>query len=131
MPEVRQVIKTQMKYSMKKLQEKLLNTFLKATSDLKTKKAVEWALHDIYEVVYIIFLLVGIYAILHWSGVALVIATIIWLFLMYGWNAFSYKSRQILLGYLYPEGFDEKEMQENQVNNLLQQMDKLIKELNE
>lgn len=116
---------------MKKLSEKLLNAFINATKDLKSKRAVEWCLHDIYEVIYIVFLLVGIYAIITWSGWALFTATIIWLFLMYGWCWFEYKSRQILLGYLYPETFDAEEIEQNQLNNLFTQIDNVIKALNE
>lgn len=114
-----------------KLKEKLLETFLKATSDLRTKKQVEWALHDIYATCYVLFLLLGIYAIATFSGWALCIAMIIYLFLMYGFGWFEYKSREILLGYLYPEGFEEKELQKNSLNQLFQEVDHLIKQLNE
>ena len=114
-----------------KLKEKLLQTFLKATSSIKSKRSVEWALHDIYATCYVLFLLLGIYAIATWSGFALCIAMVIYLFLMYGFGWFEYKSREILLGYLYPEGEDAEEMQENQMNNLFKQIDNLIKELNE
>ena len=114
-----------------KLKETLLQTFLNATSDLKTKKQVEWCLHDIYETGFVIFVILGFYSIVTWSGWALFTAMVIWVFLIYGWNWFSYKSRQILLGYLYPEGFEEKELQENELNQLFAQVDKLIQELNE
>ena len=114
-----------------KLKEKLLQAFLKATSSIKSKRSVEWALHDIYATCYVLFLLFGIYAIATWSGWALFIAMMIWLFLIYGFGWFEYKSREILLGYLYPEGEDAEEMQENQMNNLFKQIDNLIKELNE
>ena len=114
-----------------KLKEKLLEKFIKATSDLKTKRQVEWCLHDIYETGFVLFVILGFYAIVSWSGWALFFAMLIWLALVYGWNWFSYKSREILLGYLYPEGFEVKEMEEHQLNNLFQQVDNLIKELNE
>ena len=114
-----------------KLKEKLLETFIKATSDLKTKRQVEWCLHDIYETGFVLFVILGFYSIITWSGWALFLAMLIWFALIYGWNWFSYKSRQILLGYLYPENFDTEELQENQLNNLFQQVDNLIKELNE
>lgn len=114
-----------------KLKEKLLETFIKATSDLKTKRQVEWCLHDIYETGFVLFVILGFYSIITWSGWALFLAMLIWFALIYGWNWFSYKSRQILLGYLYPENFETEELQENQLNNLFQQVDNLIKELNE
>lgn len=114
-----------------KLKEKLLETFIKATSDLKTKRQVEWCLHDIYETGFVLFVILGFYSIITWSGWALFLAMLIWLALVYGWNWFSYKSRQILLGYLYPENFETEELQENQLNNLFQQVDNLLKSLNE
>lgn len=114
-----------------KLKEKLLQAFLKATSSIKSKRGVEWMLHDVYTTFYILFLIAGFYAIMTWSGWALFIAMMIWLFLIYGFGWFEYKSREILLGYLYPEGEDAEEMQENQMNNLFKQIDNLIKELNE
>jgi hypothetical protein len=116
---------------MKKLQEKLLLMFLNATSSIKSKRQVEWCLHDIYETLYIVFIISGFYAIITWSGWALLLAMLIWLFLMYGFGWFEYKSRQLLLGYLYPEGEDVQELQENQLNNLFTQIDNLIKTLNE
>lgn len=114
-----------------KIKEKLLETFIKATSDLKTKRQVEWCLHDIYETGFVLFVILGFYSIITWSGWALFLAMLIWLALVYGWNWFSYKSRQILLGYLYPENFETEELQENQLNNLFQQVDNLLKSLNE
>lgn len=114
-----------------KLKEKLLQTFLKATSSIKSKRSVEWALHDVYETLYIIFIIAGFYAIVTFSGWALFLAMIIWLFLIYGFGWFEYKTRQILLGYLYHEGEDVEEVQENQINNLFKQVDELIKQLNE
>lgn len=114
-----------------KLKEKLLETFIKATSDLKTKRQVEWCLHDIYETGFVLFVILGFYSIITWSGWALFLAMLIWFALVYGWNWFSYKSRQILLGYLYPENFETEEIQENQLNNLFQQVDNLLKSLNE
>lgn len=114
-----------------KLKEKLLETFIKATSDLKTKRQVEWCLHDIYETGFVLFVILGFYSIITWSGWALFLAMLIWFALVYGWNWFSYKSRQILLGYLYPENFETEELQENQLNNLFQQVDNLLKSLNE
>ena len=114
-----------------KLKEKLLNIFLNATKDLKTKRQVEWCLHDIYETGFIIFVVLAIVAIATWSGWALFLALTVWLFLIFGWDWFSYKSREILLGYLYPENFEADEMQENQLNNLFKQIDNVIKVLNE
>ena len=114
-----------------KLKERLLQTFLRATSSIKNKRGVEWMLHDVYETLYIIFIIAGFYSIITWSGWALFLAMIIWLFLIYGFGWFEYKTRQILLGYLYPEGEDVEEVQENQINNLFKQVDELIKQLNE
>ena len=114
-----------------KLKERLLHKFLEATASIKNKRAVEWALHDIYEVVYIVFIIFGMYAVVTWSGWALLVAFLIWLFLIYCWGWFSYKSREFLLGYLYPEGEDAQEMQENQLNNLFKQINNVIKSLNE
>lgn len=114
-----------------KLKERLLQKFLEATASISNKRCVEWALHDIYEVVYIAFIVMAMYSVVTWSGWALFFAMLIWLFLIYCWGWFSYKTRQILLGYLYPEGEDAQEMQENQMNNLFKQIDHFIKELNE
>lgn len=115
-----------------KLKEKLLNIFLNATKDLKTKRQVEWCLHDIYETGFTIFVVLAIVAIATWSGWALFLALTVWLFLIFGWDWFSYKSREILLGYLYPENFeDTQELQEIQLDNLFKQIDNVIKVLNE
>lgn len=114
-----------------KIQEKLLDIFLKSTSNIRNKRNVEWALHDIYEVLYILFILSGFYAIVTWSGWALLFAALIWFFLLFCWNVFSYHARKLLLGHLYPEGETAEEMQEIQLDNLFKQVDNLIKELNE
>ena len=113
------------------LKEKLLNKFIESTKSVKNKREVEWSLNDLLQVVLVILIIIGVVCTISFSGWGLAIFYVIYAFLLWGYMALAHAARVFLLNILYPESFDIKENEENQLNRLFGQIDTLIKQLNE
>ena len=114
-----------------KLKEKLLQKFLDSTKSIKNKRITEHSLNDMLQIILVILCIIGVVFTLNLNGWGLVIFYLIYVFLLWGYTALCHTVRVFVLNILYPESELGEEIQENQLNNLFQQVDNLIKELNE
>lgn len=114
-----------------KLKEKLLQKFLDSTKSIKNKRITEHSLNDMLQIILVILCIIGVVFTINLNGWGLVIFYLIYCFLLYGYMALCHAVRVFVLNILYPESELGEELQENQLNNLFQQVDNLIKELNE
>ena len=113
------------------LKERLLNKLIESTKTIKNKRVAEWQLHRFCETVLTIITVLAVISVITFKGWLFWLAIVLWGLMLYGWNAFSGAAMTMLLNILYPDGETEAEMQENQLNQLFQNIDHLIKELNE
>lgn len=114
-----------------KLKEKLLQKFLDSTKSIKNKRITEHSLNDILQVILVILCIIGVVFTINLNGWGLVIFYLIYVFLLWGYMALCHAVRVFVLNVLYPEGEDAQELQEIQLDNLFQQVDNLLRELNE
>lgn len=91
-----------MKERLEKLQSKLIDVFLKATSQIQTKRQVEAVLNDIYNLIFTLMVAIGLYAVIKMSGIALVIFIMIYVTVMSLGGVIAFSIRNTLLGMLYP-----------------------------
>ena len=114
-----------------KLKEKLLQKFLDSTKSIKNKRITEHSLNDMLQINLVILCIIGVVFTLNLNGWGLVIFYLIYVFLLWGYTALCHAVRVFVLNILYPESELGEEIQENELNQLFAQVDKLIKELNE
>lgn len=118
-----------MKERLEKLQSKLIDVFLKATSQIQTKRQVEAVLNDIYNLIFTLMVAIGLYAVIKMSGIALVIFVMIYVTVMFLGGVIAFSIRNTLLGMLYPPA---DELDENgdstEENNLLKALEDFQRE---
>lgn len=114
-----------------KLREKLLQKFLDSTKSIKNKRITEHSLNDILQIILVILCIIGVVFTINLNGWGLIIFYLIYVFLLWGYMALCHAVRVFVLNILYPESELNNELQENELNQLFAQVDKLIKELNE
>lgn len=114
-----------------KLKEKLLQKFLDSTKSIKNKRITEHSLNDMLQIILVILCIIGVVFTINLNGWGLVIFYLIYVFLLWGYAALCHTVRVFVLNILYPESELGEELQENQLNNLFQQVDNLLRELNE
>lgn len=116
---------------MKNLKERLLQKFIDSTKSIKNKRIVEHSLNDMLQVILVILVIIGVVCTINFNGWGLVIFYIIYALVLYGYIAMCHAVRVLVLNVLYPDGEPEVEIQENQLNMLFQNIDQMIKQLNE
>lgn len=113
------------------LKERLLNKLIETTKTIKSKRQCEWQLHRCCETVLTIITVLAVVSVVSLKGWLLVLSLLIWGLVLYGWNRLSSSAMEMMLNILYPKGETDEEIQENQLNQLFQNIDTLIKQLNE
>lgn len=116
---------------MKNLKERLLNKLIETTKTIKSKRQCEWQLHRFCETVLTIITVLAVISVITFKGWLFWTAIVLWGIMLYGWNALSSMTMAMMLSILYPEGETDEEIQENQLNLLFQNIDQMIKQLNE
>ncbi len=116
---------------MNEYKEKLLQKLIDSTKSVKNKRVAEWGLHRTCEAILTVITVLAVISVISFSGWLFWLSIVLWGLMLYGWNAFSGAAMTMLLNVLYTEGETETEIQENQLNLLFQNIDHLIKELNE
>lgn len=116
---------------MNKLKEKLLQKFIDSTKSIKNKRITEHSLNDLLQVILVILCIIGVVFTINLSGWGLAAFFIVYAFVLYGYIALCHAVRVLVLNLLYPDGEPEVEIQENQLNLLFQNIDQMIKQLNE
>lgn len=114
-----------------KIQEKLLQKFLDSTKSIKNKRITEHSLNDVLQIILCILFIIGVICTINFNGWGLIIFYLIYVFLLWGYLALCHAVRTFVLNILYPENELNEELQENGLNQLFQQVDNLIKQLNE
>lgn len=116
---------------MKNLKEKLLQKLIDSTKSVKNKRVAEYQLHRVCETVLTVITVLAVISVISFTGWLFWLSIVLWGLMLYGWNALSGAAMTMLLNVLYPQDFDIKETEENQLNQLFSNIDLLIKELNE
>lgn len=113
------------------LKERLLNKLIESTKTIKNKRIAEYQLHRCFETVLTVITVLAVISVITFKGWMFWIALILWGLMLYGWNALSSMTMNMMLNIIYPKGETEAEIQENQLNQLFQNIDQMIKQLNE